>query len=171
MHRHLVLVRHAKSAWDDPSLADHDRPLASRGISALPRLRDHLARVPPPDLVLCSTSRRTLATLEGVRAALPHDVRIEIEPAIYATGATGLLRTLHHVDSDVGCVMVIGHNPGLQDLALLLAGSGDPSLRSRLATKLPTAAAVTLSLDGLWAGLGAGTSRLDDLFMPRPPQS
>jgi phosphohistidine phosphatase len=168
VRRHLILVRHAKSAWNDPSLADHDRPLAPRGARALPRLSNHLASVPPPELVLCSTSRRTADTLEGIRAALPRDARIEMEQALYEATADTLLGRLQRVDSDIGCAMVIGHNPAVQDLAMLLVNAGDPDMRAQLSAKLPTAAAVTLSLDGAWADLGAGTVRLDDLFMPRP---
>ena len=171
MRRHLILVRHAKSAWNDPSLADHDRPLAPRGAKALPRLRNHLASLPPPEFVLCSTSRRTVDTFEGIRAALPQHARIEMEQAVYDATADTLLGRLQRVDSDVGCAMVIGHNPAVQDLAMLLVGAGDPDMRAQLAAKLPTAAAVTLSIDGPWADLGVGTARLDDLFMPRPPRS
>ena len=65
--------------------------------------------------------------------------------------------------------MLIGHNPGLEDLALLLVGSGDKGRREQLAAKFPTGAAATLSFDGAWAGLEAGAARIDSLFTPRPP--
>ena len=172
MRRHLILVRHVKSAWDDASIADHDRPLAPRGTEALPRLRKHLARAAhPPELVLCSTSRRTVDTLAGIRAAVPRHARVEIEPAIYEASADTLLDRLQLIDGDVGCAMAIGHNPAVQDLALLLVGAGDPDLREQLSAKVPTGAAVTLSFDGSWRDLGAGTARLDDVFMPRRPRS
>ena len=172
MRRHLVLVRHAKSAWNDESLADHDRPLAPRGAKALPRLQDHLARAAdPPEIVLCSTSRRTVDTLEGIRSALPQHARVETERAIYDAVTDTLLGRLQLVDSDIGCAMVIGHNPTMQDLAMMLVGDGDPDIRAQLSAKLPTGAAVTLSFDGPWRELGAGTARLDELFMPRPPRS
>lgn len=167
-----MLVRHAKSAWNDASLADHDRPLAPRGVKALPRLRDHLARAThPPELVVCSTARRTVDTLDGIRAALPQHARVETEQAVYGASAHALLGRLRLVDDDIGCAMVIGHNPATQDLAMLLIGTGDPGLRERLVAKLPTGAAVTLSFDGAWEDLGAHMARLDDLFMPRPPRS
>jgi phosphohistidine phosphatase len=172
MRRHLMLVRHAKSAWNDASLADHDRPLAPRGVKALPRLRDHLTGAAhPPELVLCSTSQRTIDTLVGIQAAFLESPRIETERALYSANADVLLGRLQHVDADIGCAMVIGHNPAVQDLATLLVGGGDPDMRARLASKLPTGAAVTLSFDGAWGDLGACTARLDDLFMPRPPRS
>lgn len=168
MRRHLMLVRHAKSAWNDASLADHQRPLAPRGLEALPRLRDHLAAAAhPPELILCSTSRRTMDTLEGIRAAVPQHAQVETEPVIYGASAHSLLSRLQLVDDDIGCAMVIGHNPAVQDLAMFLTGVGDLDLRGQLAAKLPTGAAVTLSYDGTWGELGAGAARLDDLFMPR----
>jgi phosphohistidine phosphatase len=136
MGRHLTLVRHAKSDWGDPSLADHDRPLAPRGIRALPSLRNHIASLPPPDLVVCSTSRRTVETLEGIRAALPQHARIEMERALYGATAETVLGRLHRLNSDVGCALVIGHNPALQDLAMLLSGAGDPDMRAQLAAKI-----------------------------------
>jgi phosphohistidine phosphatase len=171
MGRHLMLVRHAKSAWGDPSLADHDRPLAPRGIKALPWLRNHIASLTPPELVVCSTSRRTVETLEGIRAVLPQHPRIEMERALYGATVETVLGRLQRLDSDVGCAMVIGHNPAVQDLAMLLAGAGDPDMRAQLASKLPTAATVSLSFDGPWADLGPHMARLDDLFMPRAPRS
>ena len=172
MSRHLLLVRHAKSAWDDSSLTDHDRPLAPRGTNALPRLRDHvLGADHQPEMVLCSSSRRTVETLEGIRAAVPEQARVEVGREWYLASAATILERLHGIGSDVECVMVIGHNPGTQDLAVLLAGSGDADMRAQLAAKLPTGAVVTLSFDGPWANLDAGTARIDDLFMPRPPRS
>ncbi len=172
MRRHLILVRHAKSAWNDALLADHDRPLASRGITALPRMHDHLTRAAnQPELVVCSTSRRTMDTLAGIRAACPETARIETERALYEASADTLLERLRRVDSDIGCAMVIGHNPAVQELATMLVGAGDPDKRARLEAKLPTGAMVTLSFDGAWNDLGAGMARLDDLFMPRPPRS
>lgn len=165
-----MLVRHVKSAWNDASLSDHERPLAPRGVKALPLLRDHLARADhPPELVVCSTSRRTVDTLNGIRPALLQQARVELEQTVYAASANTLLGRLRRVDSDIVCAMVIGHNPGVQELAMFLVGAGDPDMRAPLSAKLPTGAAVTLSFDGAWGELGAGTAKLDDLFVPRPP--
>lgn len=175
MTRRLHLLRHAKSAWDDPSLDDHDRPLAPRGIKALPRLRDHLTRAGHrPDLVLCSSSRRTLDTLDGICAALPDQARVEVDAELYLADADELLARLRRLDDDpehsVACALLIGHNPGLQDLATLLAGTGDATVRAQVSTKFPTAAAATLSFDVPWTELGPGVARLDELFLPRPPR-
>ena len=80
--RHIVVIRHAKSSWDDPSVADHDRPLSKRGRNALPRLLDHIEGLElRPDLVKCSSSRRTRETLDGIRPALGRKTRVESESA------------------------------------------------------------------------------------------
>jgi phosphohistidine phosphatase len=171
MRRDLLLVRHAKSAWDDPSVADHDRPLAPRGEKALQGLREQLSRAEHrPDVVLCSSARRTVDTLDGIRAALPKGASIDVTDELYLASTDTLLSRLHGLNDKVHCAMLIGHNPGIEDLALLLVGSGDAGLRAQLAAKLPTGALVALSCDGQWTHLGAGTARIDALFMPRRPR-
>jgi phosphohistidine phosphatase len=172
IRRNLLLLRHAKSDWDDPSLADHDRPLAPRGAKAVGRLREYLAGSGyRPDVVLCSSSRRTVDTLDGIRAALPKRARIDVVDELYLAGPDTLLQLLRGLDGKVHDAMVIGHNPGLEDLATLLAGSGDAGLRAQLAAKFPTGAVAALSFDGPWADLGEGAARIDALFVPRPPRS
>jgi phosphohistidine phosphatase len=171
MRRDLLLVRHAKSAWDDPSLADYDRPLAPRGTKAVRRLRDYLTRTEHrPDVVLCSSSRRTVDTVEGIRVALPKRASIELADELYLADATTILTRLRALDGTVRCAMLVGHNPGIEDLASRLVGSGDAELRAQLAAKLPTGALVALSFNGAWADLAPGAARIDALFMPRPPR-
>lgn len=171
MQRTLVLVRHAKSSWDDSALADHDRPLAPRGVKALDRMREHIAALELGSVrVWCSSARRALDTFEGVRAALPDDAVVVVDRSIYDANAEALLAHLHDVDDDVERVMVVGHNPTIQDLAIHLAGSGDHDARHQLVTKLPTGAIVTLSFDGQWQDLAKGTANLDTLFTPRRPR-
>lgn len=172
MRRDLVLVRHAKSAWDDPSLADHDRPLAPRGKKALRQLRQFLEGTDyQPDVVLCSSSRRTVDTLAAIRAALPKRATIEVTDALYLASADTVLARLHALDEVVRCAMVVGHNPTIEDLAEHLVGSGDAGLRTQLAAKLPTGALVGLSFAGVWTDLSAGAGHIDTLFLPRPTRS
>ena len=170
MTRHLLIVRHAKSSWDDPQLDDHDRPLAWRGQTVLARIRDHLAdRDNPPDLVLCSTARRAVDTLAGVRPTLVTSTRVELAAELYLATAGGLIDRLRQIDADVRSAMVVGHNPGLHLLAVGLAATGDPEQLARLAAKLPTGAVATISFDGGWAELGRRAGRIDGFFTPRPP--
>ncbi len=99
VRRQLLVVRHAKSSWDDTSLADHDRPLAPRGTRALARLRDHLDRSEhQPEIVLCSSSRRTIETLDGIRAAIPEHAQVVLAEELYVATADSLLALLHGVD-------------------------------------------------------------------------
>jgi len=170
--RHLILVRHAKSSWDDASLADHDRPLAPRGTRALDGIREHLERTGHrPELVFCSSARRTIDTLDGIRAAIPADARVVVTEELYSATADSLLGMLHGIDDAVGCAMVVGHNPVLHDACLALVGAGRAEMRRQLATKLPTGAVVTMSFEGSWAHLRSGAAELDDLYLPRPPRS
>lgn len=172
MRRQLLLVRHAKSAWDDPSLADHDRPLAPRGRKAVRRLHDYLEQAAPtPEIVLCSSSKRTIETLGGFRSSLPPGTSIRVVEEIYEAGDDTLLSMLRRLDTDTLVAMMIGHNPGTQDLAVRLVGSGDDAALTQIATKFPTGAVATLSFEGAWSELIDGSARIDDLFMPRRPRS
>jgi len=162
----LYLLRHAKSSWSDPTLADHERPLSPRGRRDAKRIGDHLLRLRiVPALVLCSTSRRTRETLEFVRPAL-EAATVSLESELYAASAEMLLQRLHAVPEDVASLMLIGHNPGLEGLALLLA-SDSPEL-GRLETKFPTAALATLTLPtATWQRLSEADAVLAAYVVPK----
>ena len=152
--KRLLLLRHAKSSWDDPSLADHDRPLAPRGRKAAKRiceyLRDEEIEV---SLVLCSSARRARETLERVQP--PGEVMIE--PGLYGASASQLLERVRRVPDDFDSVMLIGHNPALEDLTLALARPG-----TELAgQKFPTGALATLTFSGPWHALAPGEAIAD----------
>ena len=166
--RRLLLLRHAKSSWDEPHLADHDRPLSGRGRRAARALLDHLTETDAvPELVLCSSAVRTMETLDGIRGALPPGTTIEIEGGLYAADVDELLARLRRVSETVGSAMLIGHNPGLEDLAMLLVGAGDAAARSAMEAKFPTAALAHLSVDGPWRELAPGVATLGDFWTPR----
>jgi phosphohistidine phosphatase len=164
--KRLHLLRHAKSSWNDPTLADHDRPLAPRGRRAAKVMAEHLARKGiSPELVVCSPSRRTRQTLKRLAPALGKSAEVRIEPELYAAPAADLLDVLHEVPDEVESVMLIGHNPGIQDLALSLASAG-PEIQ-RLRSKFPTAALATLELDGTWRELAPGSAELASFVKPK----
>ena len=164
--KRLYLLRHAKSSWDDPTLADHDRPLAPRGRRAAKVMAEHLGRKGiAPELVLCSPSRRTRQTLKRLVPALGKSADVQINPALYAASAPVLLEVLQEVPDEVESVMLIGHNPGIQDLALNLAGAG--SEIPRLRSKFPTAGLATLELNGSWRELASGSAELVWLVKPK----
>ena len=167
--RWLYLLRHAKSSWTDPGLDDRDRPLAQRGEEAVRRLRRYISDHPQeaPELVLCSSARRTTMTLDGITDALPARVDTRIEDELYAASSRRLLERLRGVADDVSRVMVVGHNPGLEDLALLLVAQTDDAASRRMSTKFPTGALATLTFAGSWADLAPGTATLESFVVPR----
>src|SRR6266576_2330919 len=121
--KRLFLLRHAKSSWDDAELADHDRPLAPRGRRAAKLIAEHLRRQSvPPALVLCSSAQRTRETLDRIAPALGEEVPVQIERELYAASEQRLLERLRAITGGVESMLLIGHNPGLEQLALSLAG-------------------------------------------------
>ena len=162
------MLRHAKSSWDDPDLPDRLRPLAPRGVRAAGAMARHLrAAAVAPDLVLCSPARRAVQTWEGVAPGVPPDTAVEVDEAIYHADADELFARLRDVRSRIRSVLLIGHNPGLQDLAVDLVGSGDVGLRERLLTKFPTGALATIDVPGDWHDLTWGAASVLALVVPR----
>jgi len=160
------VLRHAKSSWDDPGLADADRPLAPRGRKAAKRLARVLGQEEiRPQLVLCSPAVRATQTLERVLPALGSP-EVHIDGGLYHASADELLGRLQQIPDDVGEAVVVGHNPGLGELCLLLGRSG--SERERIASNLPTGAFVTLTADvPSWSGLDAGAADIVRVLLPR----
>jgi phosphohistidine phosphatase len=165
--RYLYLLRHAKSSWDDAGVEDHDRPLSPRGRKAAGKMAEHLrASGIRPALVLCSSALRARQTLERVAPVFGEVVSIKVERPLYGADEGDLLARLRRVAASVQSVMVIGHNPGLQYLALTLAARG--SQRDRLEAKFPTAAVATLRfLESPWKELDRGKAELVELVVPK----
>lgn len=170
--RYLYLLRHAKSSWDDPGLDDHERPLAPRGVRAARRMAEHVrARGIVPELVVCSSSRRTRQTLEPLEEVWGAS-RVSIEDELYAAGEAQLLARVRRIAADVASAALIGHEPGTSALCLLLAGGGDERLRRRVEVKFPTGALATLALpSGGWASAGPGSAELVGFVRPRDLKS
>jgi phosphohistidine phosphatase len=120
-----------------------------------------------PDLVLCSPARRAVQTWEGVASGVPPDTAVKIDEVIYHAEGDDLLARLRDVPPGIGSLLVVGHNPALQDLAVDLVGSGDPGLRERLVTKFPTGALATLEAPGVWHELMRGAATLVAFAVPR----
>jgi phosphohistidine phosphatase len=163
--KRLFLLRHAKSSWDDPGLDDHERRLAPRGRRASKLIAEHLRRERiAPSLVLCSSARRTRETLKRVGSALD-EADVSIEDGLYEASGDALLQRLREVPDDVKSVMLIGHQPSIQALALDLAGDGAQLARVR--AKFPTAALATLLFAGGWSDLGPGVAELVAYVKPK----
>jgi phosphohistidine phosphatase len=162
----LLVLRHAKSSWNNSHLEDHDRPLAPRGRRAAEALADHMATIdPPPTLVLCSPARRTRDTLEPVRERFPDSTEILVEDGLYGATAPELLARLRQIPPDTRRVLLVGHNPGLEDLVRGIGRDGDPALIARVRAKFPTGALATLAFDGPWAGLGRSSAATLEAFV------
>jgi len=165
--RHRLLVwRHAKSSWNNAYLADFDRPLAPRGRRAAEAMAGHLAGLDPPALVLCSSARRAQDTLDYARPHLPDGTDVKIEDDLYGAPAPFLLARLRRVPAPTPSVLLIGHNPGLEDIVRGLGRQGDPELIARVRTKFPTGALATLTFPGDWATLAAADATLEAFVVP-----
>jgi phosphohistidine phosphatase len=166
--RQLLLLRHAKSAWDDPGLSDHSRPLNQRGRLAATAMRQAMLGLAlAPDVVLVSSSRRTLQTLEALE---PWEETPIVEPmdALYLATAPQMLQVLNKVAETARSVLLIGHNPGLHELALQLTGTArDPADARRLAEGFPTSALAEFTVPGAWRALAPGGGRLHRFLAPR----
>ena len=161
-----LLLRHAKSDWKQSALADHDRPLKKRGRRDAPLmgafLRSHDLT---PGLVLCSSAKRAVETLELVFDDPP---QTEISKSLYMAHPGELLAALHAAPESCASVMIIGHNPGMEQLAGLLTGSGDAAAIERLAVKYPTCALAVISFDVAdWRDIGPRLGHLDSFTIPR----
>lgn len=163
-HRRLILTRHAKSAWDDPALADHERPLNHRGRRSALELGEWLlSRGYEPDQVLCSTATRTRETWAIAQAA-PLEVTpaVEFVEALYHASPDVMLKVLRKARGD--CVMMIGHNPGIAAFAGMLPARppGDPDFR-----RYPTGATLVVDFQiPDWEDCRPGEGSTLDFFVP-----
>lgn len=159
--RTLILLRHSKADW--PDVPDHERPLAARGRrDARIAARWFDAHDYDPDLVLCSTAVRTRETCELVDL----EASVRYEERIYLAAFTGLVELIQETPPDVRVLALIGHNPGMHQLAANLP-VGPPALLKRVKVSFPTSAIAVLSVPGEWAELEPGAAELLDVEVPR----
>jgi phosphohistidine phosphatase len=163
----IYLLRHAKSSWVVPTPSDHERPLAPRGRRDARRIADHLVRLGiEPELVLCSSAERARATVELLRPALDATPTVRFEARLYAASPDKLLQRIRALPEAVASVMLVGHNPGLHQLALVLASSG--AELERLKGKFPTAALATLALPNtMWSQVTPADALLTGYVVPK----
>lgn len=165
--RHLIAVRHAKSSWSDPSTPDHDRPLNARGRRAAPAvaaaLRDagHV-----PDLVHSSTSARTRETWSLMAPAFGDAAEARFHAELYLASKAAILEVVATTPAQVKTAMVLGHNPGIFQVALELSRRSDEDERTALSRGMPTGTAVVIALDGDWRDAGQG-GEMVKLVLPR----
>lgn len=165
----LCLMRHAKSGWDNPSLSDHDRPLAPRGVEAAGLVGRHLKqRGIRPDLILCSTARRAAETLALVLNEIGRGMPVEHDRGLYLVGAPALLERLSAAPDSVGTLMMVGHNPDMHHLAQHLGGHGEHAALRAVAEKFSTGACAILTFPvEHWREVTPGTGTLVEYIRPR----
>ncbi|MFM9841630.1 MAG: SixA phosphatase family protein [Dongiaceae bacterium] len=165
--KRLLLLRHAKSSRDNPRLQDFDRPLAKRGREAAPEI-GRLMRTAGwlPELVLCSTARRTQETAELVLAELGGNIKVRHLDTLYLAAPEQMLNEIHAVEGKAGTLLVVAHNPGTALLANHLAASGDKKALQHLREKYPTAGLAVFEADiNSWSKLDR--ANLIDFVTPR----
>ncbi|QDT07690.1 phosphohistidine phosphatase [Rubripirellula lacrimiformis] len=150
MPKTLVLMRHAKSDWGDPSLSDHDRQLNRRGLRDSPVMGQWLSQFGAvPDLVLCSSAVRTQETVDGMQEAWSTDPQLSVLDSLYLASPETIWRTAASEGGQHDCVMLIAHNPGISQLASMMADRG---------MEMPTAAIAIFRFDiADWSELSSGT--------------
>ena len=162
--RRLVLIRHAKAAQ---GTADRERPLAERGTAAAPAIGRWLAgRRIVPDRVVVSPARRARQTWELAAAGLPGAAAPVLDERVYDNTVEDLLELIRETVAAVDTLAIVGHNPGIQDLAVALDdGRGDDGARAELSGKYRTGGVAVFSVADPWAELRAGT--VTDFAVPR----
>ena len=160
----LILTRHAKSSWDDPTLDDFDRSLARRGRKSAPLIGRWLVeRGYVPEVVVASGARRTVETWEGMASAMPEATVLEHDTALFHAGASTILGVLRQ--QTAARVMLIGHNPGFADFANRIVVQ--PPNHDRF-DDYPTAATAVIAFEGQsWAQARWGSGRILDFVVPR----
>jgi phosphohistidine phosphatase len=162
----LHLLRHAKSSWKE-DVEDRERPLSRRGREAARRVGKHLpAMVGALDLVLCSSALRTRETLDLVLAEFSPRPRSVIDDELYAASQERLIERLRRLAEEDVNVLLIGHNPGLHELAISLAETSSPNFRSLASGKFPTAARASFQVSASWSALGSSRHTLVDYVTP-----
>lgn len=157
--RLVYLLRHAKSDWGDEGLPDHERPLNGRGRRSAREVAKTLeTQSIRPGAVLVSSAVRTRETVDGFAAALPDGVKPSIEDGLYAASASALLGRLRQLPDDVPSVLVVGHNPAIEDLAIALTRPGS-SAALEDGMKTATLVGLAVPVDS-WRDLAPSTADL-----------
>jgi phosphohistidine phosphatase len=157
----LILVRHAKSSWNEPGLSDRDRPLNDRGERDAPKMGERLAKEGvKPDVILSSPAVRALATAQIIAGKLDFRRKdIRVDERLYLADADDLLEVIRELDDEAKRVMLVGHNPGLADLAHRCSST---------ISDMPTCAVAMFGFDAKsWADVGDGSPATATLLTPK----
>jgi phosphohistidine phosphatase len=167
--KRLTILRHAKSSWNDPHLDDFNRPLNDNGWKAARRMgRELKKRDMKFDLVIASPAARVRETIDGLTEKLQLNVEIRFEPRMYAASEEILLNIVRDIRESAHAPLLVGHNPGLQQLLVALTHKDPDDLRSRVEEKFPTAALATIELPAhRWTEVTPATGKITELILPK----
>lgn len=165
----LFLLRHAKSSWADSSLGDFDRPLSGRGRKAVAKMATFMAEKGlRPDLILSSSSARTRETFWRFQEAFGEELEVEFVDDLYHSSSILMLNLVQNAPSQISSLMLLAHNPGIQDAALRFLGYGSPADISRLDFKFPTGALAQFSFHAeVWQDVNFEEGKLERLVFPK----
>lgn len=166
MAHHLYLLRHAKSDWNNTFLSDFERPLNQRGRRSASKIASFISTNKiRPELILCSSARRTRETLEIIQHSFNPKTEFSIENELYASSVYDLIKRIQRVPDSIKSLMIIGHNPGMQDLSLQLSTSSE--LRDQISEKFPTGALVDVFIETeSWSRIAQGEARIISFTTP-----
>ena len=166
----LTVLRHAKSSWNQPNTDDFDRPLNERGWKAARRIGKELKhRKLRFDLCLASPAARVRETLDGVSETFGElKFPVRFEQQVYLASSATLMELIRSVGDEIGALLLVGHNPGLEQLVAMLTHDDKDGLRARVEHKFPTAALAIMELPASrWAEVEPGTGKLVELLLPK----
>ena len=164
----VYLLRHAKSVRDLPDIADHDRPLSARGRAACLALARHMAAANiAPAMVLVSDAKRTRETWQRIAEHFKRPFAVHETVELYLAEARTMRKILQALDDGLASVMLVAHNPGLEELAAAYAGADTSPAARQLTAKFPTGGLATLVFDAPgWRQIAAANCRLADFVTP-----
>ena len=164
----LTLLRHAKSGWDDPVARDFDRPLNAKGKRAAAMVGRHMRSLGLAfDHAIASPAVRVSETLEQIESGYGRTIAPDLDRRVYLASAATLLDVVHGFPDEAESALLVGHNPGLEYLVLMLVADGADPLRDAVEDKYPTASIAELQFEGEWASIATGTARLTRFIRPR----
>ena len=165
----LYILRHAKSDYPDDVSSDKERPLNKRGEKACDLIGQYLKENNIfPEIILSSDAVRTTQTINNVLRIAEHAVDVSFTPKLYLATPGEILKEIVKVDAEVSSVMVVCHNPGVEQLSAILTGGGDADSISRIKVKYPTAGMACFTIEaGKWGEVNPGCGHLDSFITPK----
>ena len=166
----LYVLRHAKAERDSPTGGDYDRPLAPRGRDDAARLGQIMNKgpTPRPDMIVTSSAQRTMETVAQLTAHWSKPPQIQADDKLYLAPAARLMETVRHLADTAHSALLVGHNPGIEDFAVQLAGKAPADALTRMRGKFPTCALASFEIAAdSWSQVGPDLARFVAFVTPK----